>query len=288
MDQILLTGITNGAIYALIAIGFVVIYNVTGIINFAQGQFTMLGAMIVVSLSTMGMNILLASIITIIIVAIIGVLFYRLTLFPLRNNQNILTTIMVTMGVGMVISGISLVIWGTNSRTLPPFTKGNSLSIFNASITPQALWIIGICIAVIIGMFILFDKTYFGISIRACMSNQRASKFMGIPTERMALIAFALSAGLGALAGIVMAPATFAQYNMGMMLGLKGFVAAVLGGLTGAPAAIVGGFTLGIIESLGAGYISSSYVDFIAFAALIIIMIFLPNGILGKNMQKKV
>ena len=142
MDQILLTGITNGAIYALIAIGFVIIYNVTGIINFAQGEFTMLGAIIVISLTTMGMNIILASIITIMIVAMIGVLFYRLTLFPLRNNRNILTTIMVTMGVGLVISGISLVIWGTNSRSLPPFTKGKPLSILHASITPQAIWII--------------------------------------------------------------------------------------------------------------------------------------------------
>lgn len=288
MEQVLLTGITNGAIYALIAIGFVIIYNVTGIINFAQGQFTMLGAMIVISLSAMGINIILSSVITIITVVIIGVLFYRLTLYPLRDNKNILTTIMVTMGVGMVISGISLVVWGTGTRSLPPFTKGESIPIFKASITPQDLWIIGVCVIAILGIFYLFDKTYFGISIRACMSNVRASKFMGIPTERMAMMSFALSAGLGALAGIVMAPATFAQYDMGMMLGLKGFVAAVLGGLTGAPAAIVGGFALGIIESLGAGYISSGYNDFIAFAALIVIMIFLPSGILGKNLQKKV
>jgi branched-chain amino acid transport system permease protein len=288
IEQFIVSGLTTGAIYALIAIGFVIIYNVTGIINFAQGEFTMLGAMIIISLVDAGMNKIAAACLTILIVMGIAILMYRLALYPLRNSKNVLIMIMVTLGLDVVIRGIALLIWGTDSRPLSSFSKGSPFTILNASISPQDLWVWGICIVVILFIFYLFDKTYFGMSIRACMSNQKASKLMGIPTEMMAMLAFALSGGVAALGGIVMAPITFAQYDMGMMLGLKGFVAAVLGGLTGAPAAIVGGFTLGFIESLGAGYISSGYKDFIAFAVLIIIMIVRPSGILGANTVKKV
>lgn len=288
IEQVILSGLTSGAIYALIAIGFVIIYNVTGIVNFAQGESTMLGAMIVISLVNAGINTFIAACLTIIIVVAIHILLYRVVLYPLRNVKNILITVMVTMGAGTVMAGIALLIWGTDARSLDPFTKGEPISFFRASITTQDFWIIGTCAAIIMFIFYLFDKTYFGMSIRACMSNQKASKLMGIPIDRMAMFAFALSAGVGALGGIVMAPNTFAEYDMGMMLGLKGFVAAILGGLTGAPAAIVGGFTLGLIESFGAGFISSGYKDFIAFGALIVIMIVRPSGILGKHTQKKV
>lgn len=288
IEQMIFTGLTNGAIYALIAIGIVIIYNVTGIINFAQGEFPMLGAMIVITLSSLGMHIIVASFLSILIVVFISIIIYGIGIYPLKDTKNSLTTIMVTFGFGIIMTGVALIIWGTDSRPLKPFTGEAPITLLNASITHQSLWIIGTCALVIIGIFILFDKTYFGMAFKACISNKSASRLMGIPTEMMGLFAFALSAGIGALAGIIMAPATFASYEMGVMLSLKGFVAAILGGLSGAPAAIVGGFALGLIESLGAGFISSGYIDFIAFGTLILIMLIRPNGILGKKKIKKV
>jgi branched-chain amino acid transport system permease protein len=234
------------------------------------------------------MNQLLAACLTVLIVMIISMGIYGAAFYPLRNTKNVLITIMVTIGVGYIISGIAQITWGTSARLLKPFSAGQPLRIGSAVITTQDLWILGTTAAVIIAFFYLFDKTYFGTTIRACMSNREAAKLMGIPTDRMGMIAFVLSGGVAALAGIVFAPATYAEYDMGMMFTLKGFVAAVLGGLTGAPAAIVGGFTLGLLESFGAGYISSGYKDFISFLALIIILILLPNGILGKKTIKKV
>jgi len=195
IEQVILSGLTNGAIYALIAIGFVIIYNVTGIVNFAQGQSTMLGAMIVISLVSTGLNIIIAACITIAIVIAINIIMYRLVLYPLRNVQNILTTVMITMGLGIVISGIALLIWGTEARSLAPFSKGQPLSILRAAITLQDLWIIGACTAVILFIFYLFDKTYFGMAIRACMSNEKASRLMGIPIGRMAMFSLAYSRG---------------------------------------------------------------------------------------------
>lgn len=288
IEQMIASGLTTGAIYALIAICIVILYKVTGIINFAQGEFVMLGAMIMISFANSGMSNVLAACLTILVVMGISVVIYAAAFHPLRNTKNALISIMVTLGVGHMISGIALVIWGTGARFLAPFSSGDPIQIGNASVTPQDLWILGVTAAVILFIFYMFDKTYFGTAIRACMSNKAASKLMGIPTDRMSMIAFVLSSGVAALAGIVFAPATFAEYNMGMMFTLKGFVAAVLGGLTGAPAAIAGGFTLGLVESFGAGYISSGYRDFIAFLVLIVILIVLPNGILGKKSIKKV
>jgi len=286
--QILFSGITMGAIYALIAIGFVTIYNVTGIINFAQGEFAMLGALIAISLSTSGLPIALAILLSVLIVIVVGLLLERLAIHPARHAASELTLVMITMGASIVMRGVALLIWGTDQYTLPPFSRGGPDNILGAMIDRQVYWIIGVALVLVVLLSLFFNRTVVGMAVRASMANKIASRLMGISPEKMSLLAFGLGTGLAAISGVVMAPMTIPSYDMGLMLALKGFIAAILGGLSKVSSAVVGGFLLGIIEVLGAAYISFSLRDGIAFFILIIVLVFKPNGILAKASGKRV
>jgi len=285
--QLLFSGLTIGSIYALIAIGFVITYNVTGVLNFAQGEFAMLGALITISLVGTGLPLLAAIVLGILIVVIIGALFEKSAIYPARN-ASIATLIIITIGVSFALRGIAILIWGTQPMTLPPFTKNDPITIFNAVLLPQNLWAIGISLVSVFAMGYFFSKTYVGKAVTACVVNKFAARLMGINPEKMSLVSIALSAGLGALAGIIIAPISGASYNMGMMLGMKAFVAAVIGGLTNAPAAIVGAFLLGILESFTEGLWSSGLKDAVSFALLLLILFVKPNGLFAKSSGKRV
>jgi len=285
--QLLFSGLTIGSIYALIAIGFVITYNVTGVLNFAQGEFAMLGALITISLVGTGLPLLAAIVLGILIVVIIGALFEKSAIYPARN-ASIATLIIITIGVSFALRGIAILIWGTQPMTLPPFTKNDPITIFNAVLLPQNLWAIGISLVSVFAMGYFFSKTYVGKAVTACVVNKFAARLMGINPEKMSLVSIALSAGLGALAGIIITPISGASYNMGMMLGMKAFVAAVIGGLTNAPAAIVGAFLLGILESFTEGLWSSGLKDAVSFALLLLILFVKPNGLFAKSSGKRV
>lgn len=285
--QYLFSGITLGGIYALIAAGFVVIYNVTGILNFAQGEFVMLGAMITISLVKAKVPLILAIIIAIILAMIVGVLLERLAIRPAKRASTI-TLIIITIGASTAIRGAALLIWGTDPYSMDAFSKGLPLRIGGAIIVQQSLWVIATTLIMVAFLFYFFERTFLGKAVRACVINKIAARLMGISPQKMSLLSFALSAGLGAIAGIVVAPITMATYDMGLMLGLKGFVAAVLGGLNSAPGAIAGGFILGIVESLGSGLISSGYKDAIAFLILLGVLLLKPSGLLGSSGSKRV
>jgi len=285
--QLLFSGLTIGSIYALIAIGFVITYNVTGVLNFAQGEFAMLGALITISLVGTGLPLLAAIVLGILIVVLIGALFEKSAIYPARN-ASIATLIIITIGVSFALRGIAILIWGTQPMTLPPFTKNDPITIFNAVLLPQNLWAIGISLVSVFAMGYFFSKTYIGKAVTACVVNKFAARLMGINPEKMSLVSIALSAGLGALAGIIIAPISGASYNMGMMLGMKAFVAAVIGGLTNAPAAIVGAFLLGILESFTEGLWSSGLKDAVSFALLLLILFVKPNGLFAKSSGKRV
>lgn len=286
--QFLLTGLTVGAIYALVAIGFVTIYNVTGVFNFAQGQFVMLGSLIMASLVKAKMPFALAIVVTVLAVTLVGAAIERLGIYPARKAKNALTLIMITMGFDIVIQGVALLIWGTDSYGLKAFTPGAPLRILGAALPLQGLWIIGVCMLMLVLLYYLGNRTVMGMALRAAMANKVASRLVGISPERMSLVAFSLSAALGAMGGIVMAPVTLATYDMGFGLGLKGFVAAVLGGLTSAPAAVLGGFVLGVLEAMGAGLVSTGYRDAIAFFILLLVLFVRPNGLLEAISGKRV
>lgn len=285
--QFILSGLTLGGIYALIGLGFVTTYNVTGILNFAQGEFVMLGALITVALVALKLPIFLAIVLAVLVVALIGALMERLAIYPARH-ASLVTVIIITIGVSISIRGLALLIWGTDPYSLPAFSAGSPLSLAGASITPQALWVIGTAVAVVIALFFFFERTYLGKAVRACVVNKLAARLMGISPQLMSLFAVALSAGLGAIAGIVITPITLATYDMGLMLGLKGFVAAVLGGLTSISGAVLGGFLLGVLEALGSGLISSGYKDAIAFLILVLVLFIKPSGLLGGVGSKRV
>lgn len=279
--QFIITGLTMGSIYALIGVGFVIIYNATGIPNLMQGEFVMLGALTMVSLTRAGLSQIPAFFLSVLLVILMGFIVERLTIFPARNSSSI-TQILITIGVGISFRGLALLFWGTNPYRLSPFTIRPPFRLFGAIILPQAIWVFATALVTMIILYLIFEYTYWGIAIRACAVNRMAAKLVGITPEMVSLLSFGIGAALGAIAGIVITPITLATYDMGLMLGLKGFVAAVFGGFISAPGAIIGGLLIGIIESLGAGFISPGYKDVIVFMSLLFVLYFKPGGILGK------
>jgi len=280
--QFLLTGITNGSIYALIALGFVVIHSVTSVVNFAQGEFAMLGALLAISLIAAGLPQGVAVAAAVIAVGAFAALLYRVGLRPARDASP-LAMIIITIGAALAIRGVALVIWGTEPYAMQPFSAGNPLQVGGAVVRLQSLWVLGSTLMLQPLLHLFFTRTMLGRSLRACAVNRLAARLVGIQTEKMALMAFGLSGAVGALGGIIITPIIFATYDMGLMLTLKGFVAAVMGGLVNYPAAVAGGFLLGILESLGAGLISSGYKDAIAFVALFVILISKPRWIVRSE-----
>ena len=280
--QFLLTGITNGSIYALIALGFVVIHSVTSVVNFAQGEFAMLGALLAISLIAAGLPQGVAVVAAVIAVGAFAALLYRVGLRPARDASP-LAMIIITIGASLAIRGVALVIWGTEPYAMQPFSAGNPLQVGGAVVRLQSLWVLGSTLMLQPLLHLFFTRTMLGRSLRACAVNRLAARLVGIQTEKMALMAFGLSGAVGALGGIIITPIIFATYDMGLMLSLKGFVAAVMGGLVNYPAAVAGGFLLGILESLGAGLISSGYKDAIAFVALFVILISKPRWIVRSE-----
>ena len=314
--QLILDGLRGGAIYALIALGFVTIFNVTGVINFAQGGFVMLGAMLCVSFFkgslladvAPGLRLALSALLSIVSVGFIGAAMERLTISPARCSPP-LTLIIITIGAYTVMWGAALLIWGAGPYQLPAFTTLKQSDtvlrlgrialddvtswIFASSALPQgatfdgviikaqSLWIWGTTAVILGALAYFFDRTMLGKAVRACAVNRRAAQLVGISPGRMSLLAFVLAASLGAIGGIVLAPATTPMYDMGLKLGLKGFVAAIVGGMVSSPGAVVGGLLLGVLETLGAGVTKAGLKDIFAFVALILILMFKPNGIVG-------
>jgi branched-chain amino acid transport system permease protein len=281
--QYLFSGVTNGAIYAIIALGFTMLYNATELINFAQGEFVMLGALSFVSLwNGCHLPLLVAFAITVVGLALLGMLFERLAIRTVRRPHPIVLVI-ITVGVSIFLRGVAMLGWGKDAHGAPSFTKHPPFHIAGASLLPQSLWIIGIVLIVVLGLQIFFKRTLTGKAMQACAISKRAAWLLGIPSERMVLFAFAISAAMGAVAGMIIAPITMCSYDMGTLLGLKGFCAAMLGGLGSSMGSVLGGFLLGILEALGIGYFSSSLKDAIAFLLLLLILYVRPSGILGAK-----
>ncbi len=270
LAQYLATGLVVGGVYALIGLGFVIVYRVTRIINFAQGEMVMLGALVTVTVAGRGLPAPAAVAVAVALVAALGALLERVAIHP-RRSAPALSLLILTVGASIALRGGALVLWGTDPFALPPFSPGPPVRVLGAVVVRQGLWVLAVAAAVFVLLWYFFQRTYAGAAVRACAVNARAARLMGIRVSRVSLLAFALAAALGATAGAVIAPITYATYDMGLMLGLKGFVAAVLGGLVSPPGTIAGGFLLGVLESLAAGFVSSGYKDAVAFLILIAI-----------------
>jgi len=280
--QYLITGLTVGSIYAMVAIGFSIIYNVTEVINFAQGEFVMLGGLVMVSFHTAaGLPLVIAFPATVALVTLVGILLDRLAIRPIKQ-PSVFTLIIATIAAAILIKGAAMLIWGKDPFDLPPLTGRDPIQFFGAVIQPQYFWVIGFMVLVVIFLTIFFDRTIIGKAMSACADNPDAASLVGISVKRMVLLSFALSAAIGAIAGITVTPITFMEYDRGVSLAIKAFGAAILGGLGSFPGAIVGGLILGIIESFGAGLISSGYKDAFALIVLLAVLFFKPSGLLGS------
>lgn len=285
--QYLVTGVSIGSIYAMVAIGFNIIYNATGIINFAQGEFVMLGGLVMVTLTdTFEVPMFLAFFLAIALVGLVGGLFERAAINPLKN-ASVLTLIIITIGGSIVMKGIAMFVWGKQTYTLPHFSGEDAITFYGAAILPQTIWILGIMFLTVLLLTLFFRFTLFGKAMRACSANRTAASLVGIDVRWMVFSSFMLSAAIGAVAGIIIMPIALMDYNRGFMLALKGFSAAVLGGLGNSTGAVIAGLIIGILESLGAGLISSGYKDAIALVVLLLILFVRPSGILGSKEAQK-
>jgi len=281
--QYLFTGITIGAIYGMVALGFNIIYSATGIINLAQGEFVMLGGMMMVYLTAIiKLPMVVSFFLSILIVTMIGAAFERAAIHPLKS-PSVLTLIIITVAASILFKGGAMFVWGKHTFSLPPFSGEKPISVLGATILPQTLWILGIMGATVALLIFFFGFTLTGKAMRACAANRTAASLVGINVRTMVLLSFALSAGIGATAGIIITPIALMNYDRGTMLAVKGFSVAVLGGLGSNVGAVAAGFIIGIMESLGAGFISSGYKDAIALVVLLLVLFIKPSGLLGSR-----
>ena len=287
LTQFLLTGLTIGAIYALVALGFAIIYNASHVINFAQGEFVMIGGMASVSLILIGLPLLVAIPIAVLAAAAVGMALERFAIEPARGASPV-TLIIITIGASILLRGVATLVWDKKLHTVPPFSGETPIQIGGATILPQSLWVIGITMAIVLLLGWFFGRTLLGKAMLATSHNPLAAQLCGVNVRFILFLSFALSAGLGAIAGILIAPITMTSWDVGVMLGLKGFAAAILGGLGSGMGAVVGGLVLGIAESLGAGYVSSAYKDAIAFIIILAVLFFMPSGLFGKKNSDRV
>lgn len=284
--QFVLSGLMVGSIYALIALGFTIVYTATEAINFAQGEFVMLGGMTAVALYGAGLPLAAAVAGSVAIVTVVGMLLERLTLAPMRQ-VSITNMIIVTIGGSILLKGSAMLLWGKDAAGLPSFSGDTPIRFLGATILPQALWILGTAAVVVILVRSFFEYTVTGQAMRAVAANRFAATLVGINVKLMTAYSFALAGAVGAVAGAIITPVALTQFDRGTMLGLKGFSAAILGGIGSSPGAVVGGLLLGVLESLGGGFLSSAYKDAIAFLLLIVMLLVRPQGLLGRAQRRR-
>ncbi|MFH1115992.1 MAG: branched-chain amino acid ABC transporter permease [Pseudomonadota bacterium] len=279
--QFILSGLTVGCIYALIALGFNIIYNVTEVINFAQGEFAVWGGLaMAVLVQTLDLPLIVNFVIAVASVSIIGALINLLTIRPLKH-PTVLTMIMVTIAVAIVLKGSAMFIFGKDTFALTPFSPGPPFRLGGAYVLRQSLWVLGITLSLVVVLTYFFQKTILGKAMKACSDDPMAAGLVGIDHKKMVLLSFALSAALGAVGGIIMTPITLMEFDRGPMLALKGFGAAIMGGLGSFYGAVIAGFILGLLESLSTGFISSSYKDAVALIVLLLVLFVKPSGLFG-------
>lgn len=285
--QFALAGLKNGSIYALVALGFTIVYASTGVINFAQGEFVMLGGMLSVwAYSSLALPLPLAVLIGVALTSLVGVVFELLAIRPRRDGDP-LALIIITVGGSMLLSSLARHLFGPTEKALPRFSEG-SIRIMGASLERQSLWIFAIALVAVIGLSLLYSRTRFGKAMRACSIDRNAARLVGIDPKVMVTLSFALAAALGGLAGVATTPLTQTAFNVGPSFGVKGFAAAILGGLGNPFAAVLGGITLGLLESMSVAFISSSFKDAISLIVLLLVLFVRPQGLFGGRKREKV
>jgi branched-chain amino acid transport system permease protein len=286
--QFLFAGLMVGAIYALVAIGFNIIFNATGAVNFAQGEFAMLGGMLASSvLTATGLPLPVVIGLAVAGVTLIGVAMERLAINPVRD-ANVLNLIIVTIGASILLKGGAMVSLGKNAAGLPAFSGERPIRVLGATFVPQALWILGVACVIVVLLHLFFDRTLLGKAMRAVALDREAARLMGIRVDRIVMLSFALGAAVGAVGGIIITPVTLTIYDAGTMLGLKGFAAAVTGGIGNTFGGIAGGLVLGLLEAFGGGLIGSQFKDVAAFLLILLLLFVRPRGLFSRAESERV
>lgn len=281
--QAIASGIGIGCVYGLIGIGFCVIYNASGIVNFAQGAFVMLGGIVTyTAMNSWGLPLPLAAAAAIVLVAAAGVVIERLVVRPLWDRDaTMFVMILATLATQIVIERITLIAVGDQPKTLPVFTDRPPLRIVGIAVSYQFLWIVGTSVVAIVLLGVFFKSTKTGKAMRACAINREAAALQGIPVSRMLALAFALSAGLGALAGILITPTQYTAFNVGVPFAISGFIAAIVGGFGPPFGAFAGGILLGVAQSLAIVFLGAASKNVAALSVLLVFLFARPTGILG-------
>ncbi len=275
-------GIVVGSIYALIALGFNLIYNTTGIMNFTQGEFVMLGGLVAGwAYGVLHLPMAIAVIMSLLCVVFVGVALEIVALRPAKKDSGV-SLIIITIGASIVIKGIAALLWGTDPYVFPPFSQGKMIHIAGAFLELHNFYILFVTLVLMIGLAMFLRYTWTGRAMRACAQNRRAARLMGIRVSRMSTLSFALSALMGGIGGIMITPLLSMSFNQGTMLGLSGFCAAILGGISNPVGCVLGGLTIGILEQFGT-WIDSSARQLFALGIVVVMLLIRPQGLLGKR-----
>jgi branched-chain amino acid transport system permease protein len=285
--QFLVSGLTVGAVYGLVALGFTLIYNASDVVNFAQGEFVMIGGMATVFIAAAGVPLPLAALLAILAAIAVGLLLHRLAIEPARGASAV-TLIIITIGASIFLRGVAQVIFDKQFHKLPAFSGEAPVNLLGAAIQPQSFWVIGGAAVVVLGLTLFFERTLLGKAVLATAANRLAAKLVGINTATVMALAFGASGAIGALAGILITPITLTSYDVGTLLALKGFAAAMLGGMGSPFGAVIGGLLLGLLEAFGAGYVSSTYKDAVAFLVILLVLFVAPQGLMGRRAVERV
>lgn len=285
--QFAFSGLTVGAIYALVALGFTLIYKASDIINFAQGEFVMLGGMTTVFAAQAGIPLPFAALLAVIATTAIGLALHRFAVAPARGAAPV-ALIMITIGASIFLRGVAQIVFDKRFHSLPSLFGNDPIKFGGAAILPQSLVVLASAALIVFVLWLFIERTMLGKAVIATAANRLAARLIGVDTRSIVDFSFAVSATIGAIAGILITPIALTSYDAGTLLALKGFAAAMLGGIGSAPGAVVGGLLIGMIEALSAGYVSSNYKDAVAFLTILGVLIFIPHGLFGRAKVERV
>lgn len=285
LAQILITTLTVGSMYALVAVGVSLIYSATGVINFAQGEFVMIGGMSVAGLyGQLGWPLAPSIGVALVAVLLYGALLMVLTT-GLARRTSLIGVLIITIGASIATSGAAARIWDSDTHRFAPFSGDAPFWVFGATVTPQALWIIGVSTVCVVGLIWFMRSTMVGKAMRACSLDKSAATMVGIPVQATVMVSFLLSGLLGGIGGIVTTPLTTVDAYSGMLLAIKGFSAAMLGGMGSIVGALLGALLIAFIETVTVTFGSSALKELPTFTAIILVLLLLPRGIVGGRQE---
>jgi branched-chain amino acid transport system permease protein len=279
--QFLFSGLMIGSIYALVALGFTLIYNASDVINFAQGEFVMIGGMVTFFAVAAGIPLPIAAFMALAVAILVGIALHRFAIEPAKGASPV-TLIIITIGASILLRGIASLVFDKNFHSYPPFAGTEPIRIGGATILPQSVIVLAGTLIIVVALWAIMTKTMIGKAMIATAANRLAARLVGINTAAIVGVSFILSAAIGAIGGILVTPITLTNYDVGTLLALKGFAAAMLGGMGHPFGAVVGGLIVGLLETFGAGYVSSAYKDAIAFLVILLVLFVMPQGLFGR------